>query len=102
MDDTEKKPRDVFIERQDTVTDNDAVDSGHVNALPKLAASDGDGIVKSRFDELTIRQTIWLFKVSAFYSLIAYTSSVMEGFSVSPPYSPIAPGSGLNELTLIR
>lgn len=87
MDENEKRSRDVFIETQDRVTPHVDPETTDEDVLPKLAALEGDGLVKSRFDELSIRQTVWLFKVSAFYCFIAYTSSVMEGFSVGFPKS---------------
>jgi hypothetical protein len=42
----------------------------------------GDGLVKSRFDDLSLGKACWTFRKALFYCFVAYTSSVMEGFVV--------------------
>jgi SP family general alpha glucoside:H+ symporter-like MFS transporter len=44
---------------------------------------DDYGLVKSRFDELSILQTVWVFKRVVLVSLAVYTGYVCEGFEVS-------------------
>lgn len=41
------------------------------------------GLVKSRFDELSIPRTLWVFKRVVLVSLAVYTGYVCEGFEVS-------------------
>jgi hypothetical protein len=38
---------------------------------------------KSRFDELSLWQTLWVFRHSAFYTFLVYIGYMAEGFEVS-------------------
>ena len=66
--------------------------SGHVEgirgeiddvAMAKVDGYDSYGLVKSRFDELSIPRTLWVFKRVVLVSLAVYTGYVCEGFEVS-------------------
>lgn len=41
------------------------------------------GLVKSRYDELSIFRTLWVFKRVILVSLAVYTGYICEGFEVS-------------------
>lgn len=41
------------------------------------------GLVKSRFDELSIPRTVWVFRRVVLVTLAVYTGYVCEGFEVS-------------------
>lgn len=43
----------------------------------------GDGLLKSRFDELSIPRTLWIFRRSVLVVLAVYTGYMCEGFEVS-------------------
>jgi MFS transporter, SP family, general alpha glucoside:H+ symporter len=53
----------------------------------KVDGYDSYGLVKSRYDELSIPRTLWVFKRVILVSLAVYTGYVCEGFevSLSPP-----------------
>lgn len=56
--------------------------------VAKVDGYDSYGLVKSRFDELSILRTLWVFKRVILVSLAVYTGYVCEGFEVSVvPYS---------------
>lgn len=58
--------------------------------LAKVDHSASDGLVKSRFDELSIPRTVWVFRRAVFYSLCVYTGYMMEGFEVRSTWPPTA------------
>ena len=41
------------------------------------------GLVKSRFDELSIPRTLWVFRRAVLVTLAVYTGYICEGFEVS-------------------
>jgi len=43
----------------------------------------GQGLLKSRFDEMSIPRTLWVFRRSALVVLAVYTGYMCEGFEVS-------------------
>lgn len=45
-------------------------------------AYDDHGLVKSRFDDLSISKTLWVFRRAVFYTLCVYTGYMCEGFEV--------------------
>lgn len=47
-------------------------------------AYDGHGLVKSRFDDMSITKTLWVFRRAVFFTLCVYTGYMCEGFEVSP------------------
>lgn len=51
--------------------------------ITKADGYDTYGLVKSRFDELSILGTLWVFKRVTFISLAVYTGYICEGFEVS-------------------
>lgn len=56
-------------------------DGAHVDDV-KIDGYDSYGLVKSRYDELSIPQTLWVFKRVVLVSLAVYTGYVCEGFEV--------------------
>jgi SP family general alpha glucoside:H+ symporter-like MFS transporter len=64
-------------EKPDEVRVEDDVD------LTKADGYDTYGLVKSRYDELSIPRTLWVFKRVALVSLAVYTGYICEGFEVS-------------------
>ena len=44
-----------------------------------------NGLVKSRFDTLSITQALWTFRRSWFYTMMLYTAYIMDGYEVSSP-----------------
>ena len=44
-----------------------------------------ESLVKSRFDNLTIAQSLWTFKRSLVFTLLVYTAYIMDGYEVSTP-----------------
>jgi hypothetical protein len=69
------KPEVVCLEKAACVPDNELKASGY-------------GLVKSRFDELSISRTLWVFRRVVFISLAVYTGYVCEGFEVSDATHP--------------
>lgn len=62
----------------------------HVESVkPDVPANGGTfgydeaGLVKSRFDDLSVPRTAWVFKRAVFYALCVYTGYMCEGFEVS-------------------
>ena len=53
------------------------------NVALKVEGYESYGLVKSRYDELTLPQTLWTFKRVILISLAVYTGYVCEGFEVS-------------------
>jgi hypothetical protein len=54
----------------------------------KIDSYDSYGLVKSRYDELSIPRTLWVFKRVVLVSLAVYTGYVCEGFEVSTASPP--------------
>jgi SP family general alpha glucoside:H+ symporter-like MFS transporter len=47
-----------------------------------------EGLHKSRWDELSIPRTLWVFKRAVLVSLAVYRGYMCEGFEASPPIFP--------------
>ena len=54
-----------------------------VDDMIKVDGYDSYGLVKSRYDELSIFRTLWVFKRVILVSLAVYTGYICEGFEVS-------------------
>ena len=54
-----------------------------VDATAKVDEYVSYGLVKSRYDELSISRTLWVFRRSVLVCLAVYTGYVCEGFEVS-------------------
>lgn len=60
----------------------------HVDTL--TAAGDakgadlGEGLYKSRWDELSVWQAMWTFRRSSFYTFMVYTAYIIDGYEVGP------------------
>lgn len=57
----------------------------------KVVTAEGHGLLKSRFDEMSIPRTLWTFRRVVLVTLAVYTGYMCEGFEVS---------SGGGDLTL--
>lgn len=67
MTEHEKQPVDTHIEKVDDLNqDHDQ----------------SNDLLKSRYDNLSIPRTLWLFKRSVFFVLMLYTGYMCEGFEV--------------------
>lgn len=53
-----------------------------------ITKTDSYGLLKSRYDELSIPRTLWVFRRVVLVSLAVYTGYVCEGFEVSASPSP--------------
>ncbi|KIN08770.1 hypothetical protein OIDMADRAFT_48613 [Oidiodendron maius Zn] len=58
--------------------------------LSKVDGYDSYGLVKSRYDELSILSTLWVFKRVVLVSLAVYTGYVCEGFELGAGGSVVA------------
>ncbi|BEI81737.1 hypothetical protein CcaverHIS002_0208970 [Cutaneotrichosporon cavernicola] len=47
-----------------------------------VAALDGEGLVKSRFDQLTIREALWVFRRSLVVCFFVFTGRMLEFFEI--------------------
>jgi hypothetical protein len=82
------------LSRQDASTIDDAnyVDKHDALHVEKLGLDEdafassytGEGLLKSRFDELSIPRTLWVFRRPVLVVLAVYTGYMCEGFEVSP------------------
>ncbi|KAM0514528.1 hypothetical protein ACHAPE_006823 [Trichoderma viride] len=59
-------------------------------AADDVTKDEGYGLVKSRFDELSIPRTLWVFKRVVLVSLAVYTGYVCEGFELGAGGSVVA------------
>ena len=78
MTSTSEKPEETHLEGP----------GADVDDIIKVDGYDSYGLVKSRYDELSIPQTLWVFKRVVLVSLAVYTGYVCEGFEVSETPSP--------------
>ena len=70
----------VAEEKEVTKLELETRDAGGYAASYTL---DGQPVLKSRFDELTIRETAWEFRWAVFYSLIAAVSALCDGYQIN-------------------
>ena len=75
--------------------ENEPIDekNQHENPIPNLELGNdptiidqtlqGHGLLKSRFDDLSLWRTLWVFRRSALITLAVYTGYMCEGFEVS-------------------
>ncbi|KAH8819233.1 hypothetical protein F5884DRAFT_743652 [Xylogone sp. PMI_703] len=61
-----------------------------VDAMAKISEYDSYGLVKSRYDELSILRTLWVFRRVVLISLAVYTGYVCEGFELGAGGSVVA------------
>jgi hypothetical protein len=47
-----------------------------------IAALDGEGLVKSRFDQLSIREALWVFRRSLLICFFVFTGRMLEYFEI--------------------
>jgi hypothetical protein len=61
--------------------DGDLAEKGSVTEV-HVAALDGDGLVKSRFDTLSIGQALWVFRRSLAVCFAVFTGRMLEYFEI--------------------
>jgi MFS transporter, SP family, general alpha glucoside:H+ symporter len=66
-----------------TVEEKAEVSQFEGDAVTEIDGYESYGLVKSRFDELSIPRTLWVFKRVVLVTLAVYTGYVCEGFEVS-------------------
>lgn len=71
-------PSSIMSPDKDTAVQFETVEDG-----AKIDVHGPYGLVKSRYDELSIPRTLWVFKRVILISLAVYTGYVCEGFEVS-------------------
>lgn len=67
-------------------TDKELVDHVEHLSMDEKAIAEtysGNGLLKSRFDELSLPRTLWVFRRSVLVVLAVYTGYMCEGFEVS-------------------
>ena len=69
----------------------------HLEDGPPVAALKGNGLVKSRFDDRGVWETLWIFRKAVFYCFIVFTSGIMESFELSMAGSIIANRGFINQ-----
>lgn len=66
------------------------------------AAHDDDGLLKSRYSELSIPRTAWVFKRVILFVLLVYTGYVCEGFEVSSYLTLVNIGDAFADCTQLN
>ena len=64
------------------IDDIDDVKPGEKVGGISLAAYEGRGILKSRFDELSIPATVWVFRKTCLFCFLAYTLNMIDAWQV--------------------
>lgn len=83
-----------MAEPKPTTSSGEEPDVAHVEGarddMDDLTTVDGftDGHRKSRYDDLSITRSLWIFKRVIIVSLAVYTGYVCEGFEVSEKLTP--------------
>ncbi|KAH7356508.1 general substrate transporter [Rhexocercosporidium sp. MPI-PUGE-AT-0058] len=82
---------------QPTASHSEKPEQAHLEEAPvqdddvtKFDGYDSYGLVKSRYDELSIPRTVWVFKRVVLVSLAVYTGYVCEGFELGAGGSIVA------------
>ncbi|GFZ44385.1 hypothetical protein JCM24511_02107 [Saitozyma sp. JCM 24511] len=70
---------DVDAEDHDVIS-KQVIDN--VNDPQRLAALEGRGILKSRWDELSISKTLRVFRRAALYCFLSYTLNMLDGWQI--------------------
>lgn len=74
------KPEFAHLDQVDTLT-----------AAGEAKGADlGEGLYKSRWDELSVWQAMWTFRRSSFYTFMVYTAYIIDGYEVTMSGSIIA------------
>lgn len=85
------KPRTNTAEMPEELRHTETrVTQADVDDITKIDEYDSYGLVKSRFDELSIPRTLWVFKRVVLVSLAVYTGYVCEGFELGAGGSIVA------------
>lgn len=81
MTDGKEKPT-TTIEHVEYAHDGEMGDEKASITEVHVAALDGDGLVKSRFDQLTIMEALWVFRRSLVVCFCVFTGRMLEYFEI--------------------
>lgn len=56
--------------------------SDEKSSMAEMTALEGEGLVKSRFDQLSIRQALWVFRRSLIVCFFVFTGRMLEFFEI--------------------
>lgn len=78
-----------------TVEQKDNVD--FVEKVAPASELESEGLVKSRFDELTVWQALKTFRRSLIFTFIVYTGYIVDGFEVSRGAAKLTIGDNVGQ-----
>jgi SP family general alpha glucoside:H+ symporter-like MFS transporter len=72
---------------QQVESHQEKLDTQHVEKIDgfdnvAMVTAEGAGLLKSRFDEMSIPRTLWVFRRVVLVTLAVYTGYMCEGFEV--------------------
>lgn len=73
------------------------VEQLHLGEDATAATISGQGLLKSRFDDLSILRTLWVFRRAALVTLAVYTGYMCEGFELGAGGSVVANAGFIKE-----
>ncbi|CAK9784067.1 MFS general substrate transporter [Cutaneotrichosporon oleaginosum] len=76
-----KKPLSTIEHLEHAPSDREVDEKGSL-AEVTVAALEGEGLVKSRFDQLTIREALWVFRRSLVVCFFVFTGRMLEYFEI--------------------
>lgn len=76
----DNKPNNLHIE---DITNGPVLD--HIDTA--LASS--EELFKSPYDQLSVFQALWKFRLATFYSFLVFTGYTIDGFEVGLPFDPL-------------
>ena len=71
-----EQPVELVEDKKDDLLPGEEVDLD-------LAQTGGAGVMKSRFDQLPLLKTVWVFRRVAFYIFLVYNMNMLDGWQVS-------------------
>lgn len=71
------------IDSQQEKHEVEHVEKAGINDDVAVVTAEGAGLMKSRFDEMSIPKTLWVFRRIVLVTLAVYTGYMCEGFEVS-------------------
>ena len=77
----ESKAEEVLVEQATVVTQQDLKIADAI-----VVAAQRNDLLKSRFDELSIVQTVWVFRRVAIFAFMIYTLNMLDGWQVGSIY----------------
>ena len=77
-----RDPKDFVEHVEDDHKDEEFIKPIDDSNAPRLAAWEANGLLKSRFDELSIPRTLWTFRRAALYCFMSYIMAMIEDWEV--------------------